>query len=374
MIIADPMPTSLMCDSGAFSAWRQNNPIDLKEYIKYIKRNEKFLTSYVALDTIPGKSGKIDKSAEALEFSARESFKNLQIMRDKGLSPIPVFHQGEQFKWLEKLLDAGEPYIGISPYLRAHRNDIRRWLDDCFSLVTDSKGRPLVKTHGFGVTSTLLCTQFPWFSTDSTSWATAAGYGNFDVPSYSNGKFDYTTQPINFHITNRDELGLGGPKSFDALQEQEREAVLRFFDLVGVTVTEVRNSPTHRWHVRIRYYQELEKHCTCWTFQRRSNKFLLNTLSQRQSELKPWKTMTLIFSSTARSMQHQRILNLFKVKNRLLSYYQLKDLPDETVEYYSKTGLLHKDEGRPDRSNWSETYAIRRRLALANRYPDTKAS
>src|ERR1700678_1129246 len=103
----------LLLDSGAYGAWRRGKTIDLDTYCDFIEENKNFVTSYVCLDTIPGSFGKMDKGQREIEVSAQLSFENQLKMRKRGLSPIPVFHQGEQFHWLKKMLDNGEPYIGI---------------------------------------------------------------------------------------------------------------------------------------------------------------------------------------------------------------------------------------------------------------------
>ena len=65
---------------------------------------------YVNLDSIPAK-----KTLEAREAAARQSYKNQQVMKEAGLHPIPVFHQGENWLWLEKMLKDGEtPGAGAS--------------------------------------------------------------------------------------------------------------------------------------------------------------------------------------------------------------------------------------------------------------------
>ena len=69
-------------------------------------------------------------------------------MKSKGLKPIPVFHQMEDFKWLYRMLDDGEPYLGISPTKGSDRHEYRRWLDKVFTILTDKDGWPIVKTHG----------------------------------------------------------------------------------------------------------------------------------------------------------------------------------------------------------------------------------
>src|SRR5580692_1929900 len=86
---------SLMLDSGAFSAWKRGISINLAEYIAYIKKHEHLLASYVCLDQIPGKPG-VKRTQAEVDDAAAQSYKNQQTMKKAGLTPIPVFHQGER--------------------------------------------------------------------------------------------------------------------------------------------------------------------------------------------------------------------------------------------------------------------------------------
>lgn len=185
------MKIRLMLDSGAFSAWNRKEHIDIDKYIKFVKKNRKFIDTYVNMDVIP-----VNRSQKEVEISASKSYENLQYMKTKGLNPIPVFHQGERFYWLKKLVDDGESYIGLSTYKQLWVKDHVKWLDEVFTMLTDDAGRPLVKTHGFGVMSFRILTRYPWETVDSTTWSLSPSYGKIFVPPYVGGKPDYTCQPI----------------------------------------------------------------------------------------------------------------------------------------------------------------------------------
>src|SRR5262245_32562654 len=98
-----PEPIRLFLDSGAFSAWKQRQTIDVRNYIKFVREAEPWIAIYANLYVIPGRPDRVRTTADA-EASATQSYRNLQIMKDAGLKPLPVFHQGERFHWLEKML------------------------------------------------------------------------------------------------------------------------------------------------------------------------------------------------------------------------------------------------------------------------------
>ena len=62
------------------------------------------------------------------------------------------------------------------------RREKLTWLGDCSKLLC-SQGRPLVRTHALGETSTLICHQFPFTTVDSRRWSIAAAYGQIPIPT-----------------------------------------------------------------------------------------------------------------------------------------------------------------------------------------------
>ena len=61
----------------------------LDEYCDFIHKYKDQLSGYVNLDII---------------YNAEQSYDNQMYMESKGLRPIPVFHYGEDFKWLKNYL------------------------------------------------------------------------------------------------------------------------------------------------------------------------------------------------------------------------------------------------------------------------------
>ena len=156
-----PEVINLMLDSGAFSAWTQGKQINLDEYCDYIKRNQEWIGSYVALDVINP-----DNPAAAAEAS----FQNLLHMHKRGLRPIPVFHAGESFDYLLRMLDLGCDYIGLAATSLTARGNIDPWYRDAWSHLTEQSGLPIIKAHALGETRKISLSLFPWASADSTSW------------------------------------------------------------------------------------------------------------------------------------------------------------------------------------------------------------
>lgn len=193
---------TLILDSGAFSAWKRDEKIDRQKYLTYIRKNEKKIHRCVNLDTIPGRFG-IKRTKADVDFAAEQSYENQQWFKSKGIHPIPVFHQGEDLKWLDRYLDDGEDYIGISPMGDLPVTATLPWLDEMFNLITDKDGWPKFKTHGFGVASFNLMKRYPWYTCDATSWAQTAGFGSIYIPVYRNGVPAYGENPVKLTVSTQ---------------------------------------------------------------------------------------------------------------------------------------------------------------------------
>lgn len=367
----------LMLDSGAFNAWNRGEEIDVNDYIKYVHTIKHCVSSYVNLDVIPGAPGR-RRTLSEIEYSAAKSHEHQLAMRAAGLSPIPVFHQGESFKWLEKMLDDGEPYIGIGVMKDLWWDSHRPWLDEVFSLLTTKEGRPLVRVHGFGTMNPMGLWRYPFYSVDSTSWALAPAYGLVFIPTYVNGEPDYRQMPKSISVTGRTRAT---PRKlqFQDLGPLSQESVMRFLTKAGVTMTEARNSPYARQTVMLLYYKELCSQLTDIRFEHHNDGGFLSVHSIRipkgLTALGPW-TMQFI-CATSLTGPHNLILNKCDIGRRLLSFYDLRKETPEFLEYYINTGLPEGWQRTDPKQAWHrETYLSFRRMSLyehIKRYSDEAA-
>lgn len=193
----------IMIDSGAFSIWTKGGEIDLDQYINYCKANIDNVEYVVNLDVIPGSPGEknLRLMTQEIEDSAIGGYANHRIMLQRGIPKekfIHVFHQGESFRWLKKMVEELD-YIGLSPGNDRSTEEKIQWLMECMRYVTDENGRPKVKFHGFAVTSLRLVKLFPWASIDSATWGIAAGMGRVLMPYMVGDKWDFSSDvPLQF--------------------------------------------------------------------------------------------------------------------------------------------------------------------------------
>lgn len=185
----------IMVDSGAFSLYqkfKKNGEIltdeELKaytdDYIAFLNEVGDDLYSFVGVDTVPNPDD-VDQSF------AQKTWENYLYMYDK-LRPeirdrlMPVFHFGEDFKWLKNMLEhkhadgRGLEWVGLAISLEGNRKVRISWANECRRIINESSN-PNVKTHAFGVGVKSVLDHIEVTSTDATSWVKRAAYGMISI-------------------------------------------------------------------------------------------------------------------------------------------------------------------------------------------------
>jgi hypothetical protein len=227
------MKVNLMLDSGAFSAWTSQEDISIEEYGQFILEHLDHFEYIVNLDVIPGEGGRAILPEEQ-EDAAEQGRKNYWYLINMGVPKeklIHVFHQGERFYWLEKMIDEMS-YIGISPANDRTTEQKIQWLDSCMDYVTDRKGRPTIKFHGFAVTSVRLMLRYPWYSVDSTSWVVYGKFGMILIPHKSQGAYDYRKTYRIFVSARSPKVAMDG-KHITTLSCDEKNYILEYIKEQG---------------------------------------------------------------------------------------------------------------------------------------------
>ena len=369
----------LMLDSGAFSAWNCGESLSIEDYIDYLKDYKQYFDSYVNLDVIPGKYGE-KYTQKDVANSASQSYENLQIIKAAGLSPLPVYHQGEDWSWLEKLLDDGETHIGVS--IKKDMAETRgqalikrqvRWLDQAFTLLSNKNGKMLVKVHGFGITSFPLMLRYPWWSVDSTSWSLQAGYGKILVPHYVNGKPDYSKKPFSVVMSGRQQRWGSNKKSqFEALSPYLYECALKFLtEEVGVTAGQARYDDSVRRRAVLKCYVGFVDCEREFLFKHRFGIFG-GSEDREVPDLGIPSTynLRLIYATTVTSRSFSKILTQASAWDRLLSYYDLRNIDEKFLHHYITTGLHPPRKNKvTKRIKWeASSYTKNRRLSFMKRF------
>jgi hypothetical protein len=171
----------MMIDSGAFTAWSKGKQVNIDDYIAFIKKHNDIIDpdQVVNLDVIKG--GRDQANQNEFNEACKKGFENYYYIKEKtGHDPIHVFHQGDNFIWLEKMLRECK-YIGVSPNKDASQDAIDKWLYDCFYIIKNSDN-PDIKTHAFGLTSEELLMKYPYTTADSSAWALTSAFGTVLTP------------------------------------------------------------------------------------------------------------------------------------------------------------------------------------------------
>lgn len=172
-------PNKLFIDSGAFSIAnkvRRGKNLTIDDYIEFINSNTR-PDLYASFDVIPR-----PLTTETAKNSAEQSLNNYLYMLDKLDRPeklIPVYHYGEDFKYLEKILELKPNYIAFGGRGGISTKYLYTCLDTFFDILKGSN----VKTHAFGITVLNLLEQYPFTSADSTSYQKVATMGGIFLES-----------------------------------------------------------------------------------------------------------------------------------------------------------------------------------------------
>lgn len=224
----------LFLDSGAFSAWTQNTQINLDDYIQFCLENLDFVTAIANLDVIPGRPYQ-QRTQEDIDTSAARGWENYQRMLKAGIPKdklVHIFHQGEDMKWLKRMVKE-IPYIGLSPANDSVTSQKVMWLDSCMEYVLDTEGFPLVKFHGFAVTSLQLMLRYPWYSVDSTSWVITGRLGSIYVPRYRQGEWIYDENSWKIAVSNRSPANKEAGKHLTTMTPREQALVVDYLASKG---------------------------------------------------------------------------------------------------------------------------------------------
>lgn len=202
---------NLFLDSGAFSAQSQKTPVDLNEYIAFIKKNEKYLEAYANLDSIG---------------DWKQTWKNQEIMEKKGLSPLPVYHMEDPLDCLYRCLEYD--YFCLGGMAGASIPARIHFLDKCWRIICKEDGMPKCKVHGFGMSAPSLMMRYPWYSVDSSSWVQYGRFGILLVPPIKDGKVCYKRAPVKIFVTSQSPRNKEQGKHFTNVPEEFKNRIKEY--------------------------------------------------------------------------------------------------------------------------------------------------
>jgi len=190
----------------------------LDSYITYCREHKQKFDFHATIDAI---------------YNAELSWKIYQLLLDKGLSPLPVFHFGEPIKYLKRMCDTTD-YIGIGGMAQGVSvSEFLGFGNEIFKYLKGSK----IRTHGFAVTQHKSLMIFPWYSVDSTSPLIAAIHGNVMLPTGNNG----TGRPTFFSFGTRTHA----TNHINKLGEVQRTRITTYLEPFGLTLKDLEGNNYH---------------------------------------------------------------------------------------------------------------------------------
>jgi len=215
----------------------------IKRYVEFVNKYKNQLDVYVNIDVI---------------FNPERTWDNQKLLESYGLKPMPVYHFGEDIKWLKKYMDNYE-YIGIGGLGQdvTKNRFVLEHGDPIFSLIQNSKQK--IRTHGFAITSVDLMLRYAWNSCDSTTWIKHAAYGGIYVPKFKkDGKtLDYSKTPLSLTLSTKSKYNPGNPHFTKIFPEEVIKQVLYYLEMKGFKLEDLEESWERRWDANIAYFVDV---------------------------------------------------------------------------------------------------------------------
>lgn len=192
------------------------------DYAAFVKKYQEGIDLYVTVDAI---------------YNPEISWKVLKYLENEhGLAPVPVIHARTPLHWVDKHLDAGYKRLGVGGLGQEEsRHGYTRWADKFFAKICPGPDHlPVVKVHGFAMTSHTLIRRYPWHSCDSSTWAKAAAFGGIFVPKWKNGGWDFSGDPNVVFVGNRSRFRSKKRKHYWNMTAGERKVVDRWLAEINI--------------------------------------------------------------------------------------------------------------------------------------------
>lgn len=227
----------IFLDSGAYSMFTLGVKVDFKAYAEFIKRYSHVICAASNMDYIGA-------SSEQLTWD------NQRRLEDLGVKVHPVHHARDDDKWLQFYIDKGYKYILLGGMVPESTKYLTQWLDRVWgNILTDDKGKPLVKVHGFGLTGDALMRRYPWYSVDSTTWLMVASFGAIIL--YMNDRL--LTIHISAHAPSRKTLN----NHYTTLTLPEKKKVKQYIKSRGFTISSLKENYMARRLLNVQTFKEM---------------------------------------------------------------------------------------------------------------------
>ncbi len=165
-----------LLDSGAFTAWKQGTEITVDQYCKFIEDLPVKPWRYFSLDVIG------DPEA---------SLRNYEIMRSRGLTPVPIFTRGENLEMVDRYYETSD-LLAVGGLVGTKNN--RGFVKGIMERIGDRK------VHWLGYNQRDFVAHYRPYMCDSSSWAAAVRFASVKLYDRNGrwipvGKKDFVERP-----------------------------------------------------------------------------------------------------------------------------------------------------------------------------------
>jgi len=163
---------------------------------------------------------------------------------EHGVVPIPIVHFGTPMGYVDRYLNE-EKYdiLGVGGLGQGvSRHEYFSWADTFFTHICPESNdrKPIIKTHGFAMTSWELICRYPWWSVDSATWVKLSAYGWLYIPRWNKRQgFRFDCPPMMVNFSFRSPRKKERQKHFDNATEEVRETSLRWLKHIGLEMGSV---------------------------------------------------------------------------------------------------------------------------------------
>lgn len=341
------MTMEIFLDSGAFSAKYQGGEINLDDYITFIDENHECFTCYANLDVIG---------------NPEQTWENQYQMELAGLHPLPIYHMEDEIDpWLYRCLDY--EHFCLGGMAKEPMNPRIYYMNKCWNHICNTPdGTPRSRVHGFGMTSIKLIQDYPWHSSDSTSWVMYGRYGIILIPPIDpiTKTYSYSRNVLKIAVSSRSPL-INYPqdkKHFSHFDSKKKEFVLNYIKEKGfefgessfedgkeyIDIPGVSNDHTIRDAFNITYFIDLERRQKFpWSLTQKDAKVFMdqqpdykqsyNNCPKGKSQNYPEDDLKIFYAGNFPQMKNielerkmmARVLKTRPIYRRLISFYYAED-------------------------------------------------
>jgi hypothetical protein len=159
-----------------------------------------------------------------------------------GVYPVPIVHFATPMKYVDRYVEGGYDLLGVGGLGQGvSRHEYFKWANEFFIHICpeSNKRLPVIKTHGFAMTSWELMTRYPWWSVDSATWVKLSAYGWLYIPRWLEGRWRFDKPPFNINFSFRSPQLKNPAKHYANAPKEWRWTARKWLQHIGLEMGSV---------------------------------------------------------------------------------------------------------------------------------------